>query len=48
LDFDGYLDDQHIEAHFIARMRDEWCFSSIEELKLQIQKYIEQARQILQ
>jgi riboflavin kinase/FMN adenylyltransferase len=48
LDFEGSLYDQDIEAHFIARMRDEWYFSTIEELKLQIQKDIEQARHILQ
>jgi len=47
LDFEGNLYDHNIEAHFIARMRDEWYFATIEELKLQIQKDIEQARLIL-
>jgi len=47
LDFEGSLYDQDIEAHFIARLRDEWYFSTIEELKAQIQKDIEQARGIL-
>ncbi len=47
LGFEGSLYDQDIEAHFIARLRDEWYFSTIEELKVQIQKDIDQARSIL-
>jgi len=47
LDFSGTLYDQDIEAHFIARLRDEWYFATIEELKAQIQKDIDQARLIL-
>lgn len=47
LDFSGSLYDQDIEALFIARLRDEWYFSTIEELKEQIQKDVEKARMIL-
>jgi len=47
LDFDGSLYDQDIEAGFIAHLRDEWYFSTTEELKIQIKADITNARRIL-
>lgn len=47
LDFDGPLYDTDIEAFFIRHLRDEWYFSSTDELKEQIAADIIQARAIL-
>ena len=47
LDFEGTLYDEDIEAGFIARIRDEWYFSTIDELIAQIKDDITRARKIL-
>jgi riboflavin kinase/FMN adenylyltransferase len=47
LDFSGSLYDQEIEAFFIERLRDEWYFATIEELKTQIADDVARTRQIL-
>jgi len=47
LDFSDPLYDIDIEAFFVERLRDEWYFSSSEELKSQIALDIAKAREIL-
>ena len=47
LDFDGSLYDQDIEAFFIERLRDEWYFATIDELKAQIADDVRRTREIL-
>ena len=47
LDFDGSLYDQDIEAFFIERLRDEWYFATIDELKDQIADDVRRTREIL-
>ncbi len=47
LDFEGSIYDDDIEAYFIEHLRDEWYFATIEELKEQIAKDIENTRDIL-
>jgi riboflavin kinase/FMN adenylyltransferase len=47
LDFDGTLYDEDVEAGFIARIREEWYFSTVDELVEQIKKDITQAREML-
>lgn len=47
LEFDKDLYDQKLQLEFIARLRDERRFSSIQELVAQIQRDIEQAREVL-
>ncbi len=48
INFNGCLYDEDIEAEFIAHIRDEWYFSSTEELIAQIKKDVQQASTILQ
>jgi riboflavin kinase/FMN adenylyltransferase len=47
LDFEGSIYDDDIEAYFIEHLRDEWYFATIEELKAQIAKDIQNTRDIL-
>ena len=47
LDFDGSLYDEDIEAYFIAHLRDEWYFASIDELTAQIADDVRATREIL-
>ncbi len=47
LDFDQHINDQHIRVLFVQRLREEIKFSGIDELKIQIQKDIDQARNLL-
>ena len=47
LDFTGDLYSQDIEVFFIARLRDEKKFPSLDDLRVQIQRDEQQARQIL-
>jgi len=47
LDFSGSLYEQDIEAFFIERLRDEWYFATIGELKTQIADDVRRTRQIL-
>ncbi len=47
LDFSGSLYDQEIEAWFIEKLRDEWYFATVEELKLQISEDIIKTRAVL-
>ncbi len=47
LDFNGSLYDQDIEAFFIERLRDEWYFATIDELKTQIADDVRRTREIL-
>jgi riboflavin kinase/FMN adenylyltransferase len=47
LDFNGDLYQQTLTLEFVARLRPEQRFSSLEELKAQIQKDIRTAREIL-
>ncbi|HEY74903.1 MAG TPA: bifunctional riboflavin kinase/FAD synthetase [Thermoflexia bacterium] len=47
LDFDGDLYDQQLGLDFIARLRDEMAFPSLNALVDQIRRDIEQARQVL-
>jgi riboflavin kinase/FMN adenylyltransferase len=47
LDFSGSLYEEDIEACFIDRIRDEWYFSTVDELIAQIKKDIKRAREIL-
>lgn len=44
LDFDQEIYGQHIQVSFLKKLRDEEKFASIEELKQQIQKDVEQAQ----
>lgn len=46
-DFDGNLYDEELRVHFISHIRDEQKFSSLDELKSQIQKDIFQAKEDL-
>ncbi len=48
LDFDGDLYGKEIKLAFIARLRDEQRFSSVDALRAQITKDAERARKILQ
>lgn len=48
LDTDQDLYDQHITVDFIARLRDEARFESIEALKAQMARDVEETRQVLQ
>jgi len=47
LDFSGYLYGQEVEILFIARLRDEIKFASVDALLAQIGRDIEQTRQLL-
>ncbi|MDT8897825.1 bifunctional riboflavin kinase/FAD synthetase [Thermanaerothrix sp. 4228-RoL] len=47
LDFEGDLYEQTLTLEFVARLRPEQRFSSLEDLKAQIQKDIRTAREIL-
>ncbi len=47
LDFDEVLYDEDIEAYFIAHLRDEWYFATIDELREQIAADVRNAREIL-
>jgi len=47
LDFDGDLYGQEIEVSFLSKLRDERRFNGIDELKSQIARDIEEARDIL-
>ncbi|HDH50968.1 MAG TPA: bifunctional riboflavin kinase/FAD synthetase [Nitrospirae bacterium] len=47
LDFDGYLLGKNIRVSFIERIRDEIRFSSVEDLKAQLEKDINNIREIL-
>ena len=47
LDFEGSIYDDDIEAYFIEHLRDEWYFATVEELKEQIAKDIQNTRNIL-
>lgn len=47
-DYDGDLYGQHLQIEFIARLRDELWFPSLEELTAQMHVDAAQARQILQ
>lgn len=44
LDFKGDLYDEHLQVHFLRKLRDEKKFSGLPELKEQIQRDIAQAR----
>lgn len=46
LDFQGDLYDQELELHFVARIRDEQKFPSLDVLKAQIQRDIESTRKL--
>ncbi|MCK5479285.1 MAG: riboflavin kinase, partial [Methylococcales bacterium] len=45
-DFDKEIYGQYVEVHFKKKIRDEVCFSSLEELKTQIKKDIIVAKNI--
>ncbi len=47
LDFSGCLYAQDIEAFFIERLRDEWYFATIAELKAQIDDDVARTRRVL-
>ena len=47
LDFDGDLYDQHTRTTFVARLRDETKFDSVDALLVQIRRDIDAARQVL-
>jgi len=47
LDFEGSLYDEDIEAYFIKHLRDEWYFSSMDELTTQIANDVLMTREIL-
>ena len=47
LDFNGDLYGKTVHLEFVQRLRDEAYFSSIEELRFQIEKDVEQTRQVL-
>lgn len=44
LDFDGDLYDRHVRTTFVARLRDELKFDSVDELIAQIRRDIDEAR----
>jgi riboflavin kinase / FMN adenylyltransferase len=47
LDFDGDLYDEHVKVRFVARLRDELRFDSVEALVEQIRRDVDQARELL-
>ncbi len=47
LDFESSLYDEDIEAYFIAHLRDEWYFATIDELTAQIADDVRVTREIL-
>lgn len=47
LDFEGELYDQNLDLVFVARLRDEQKFSSLDDLKVQIGADISRARELL-
>jgi riboflavin kinase/FMN adenylyltransferase len=47
LDFDGDLYDEHAKVRFVARLRDEVRFDSVEALVEQIGRDVDQARELL-
>ena len=47
LDFDGDLYDTRLRLHFVARLREEKRFGSLDELKAQIARDIADARAAL-
>jgi riboflavin kinase / FMN adenylyltransferase len=47
LDFDGDLYDEHVKVRFVARLRDEVRFDSVGALVEQIQRDVDQARELL-
>lgn len=47
LDFDGDLYGHQLEAEFVSRLRDELRFDSLDELRRQIGRDVEHARQLL-
>jgi riboflavin kinase / FMN adenylyltransferase len=47
LDFDGDLYDEHAKVRFVARLRDEVRFESVEALVEQIGRDVDQARELL-
>jgi riboflavin kinase / FMN adenylyltransferase len=47
LDFDGDLYGEHVKVRFVARLRDEVHFDSVEALVEQIQRDVDQARELL-
>jgi riboflavin kinase / FMN adenylyltransferase len=47
LDFDGDLYDEHVKVQFVARLRDEVRFDSVGALVEQIQRDVDQARELL-
>jgi riboflavin kinase/FMN adenylyltransferase len=47
LDFDGDLYDEHVKVRFVARLRDEVRFDSVEALVEQIRRDVDQARELL-
>ena len=48
LDFDGDLYDQTVEVAFVARLRGEERFDSIDALVAQIQRDVDATRRILE
>lgn len=47
IDFEGDLYGQNVEMFILKRLRDEWYFETIEALKKQIAKDVEQTREIV-
>jgi len=47
LDYDGDLYGKEMTVEFVQRLRDEQCFSSSEELKMQIEKDVREVESIL-
>jgi riboflavin kinase/FMN adenylyltransferase len=47
LDFDGDLYDEHVKVRFVAHLRDQVRFDSVEALVEQIQRDVDQARDLL-
>jgi riboflavin kinase/FMN adenylyltransferase len=47
LDFEGDLYDEHVRVRFVARLRGEERFESVEDLVAQIGRDCEEARKIL-
>lgn len=48
LDFDRDIYGQHVTLEFVARLRDEWKFNSVEALLAQIQDDIQKTRRMLE
>jgi riboflavin kinase/FMN adenylyltransferase len=46
-DFSADIYGQHVQVHFLYKVRDEQRFNSLEELKLQIEKDCVDARRFL-